>query len=78
MYKEVRDDLSYLIDAMHRALEKIRMRDDIDINTLKYFDEEEPKFRFYLLLKIHKRLQSVPGRPIISYSGFYTKSVLYF
>ena len=78
MYKEVRDDLSYLIDAMHRALEKIRMRDDIDINTLKYFDEEEPKFGFYLLLKIHKRLQSVPGRPIISYSGFYTKSVLYF
>ena len=41
-YEEVPDDPSYLIDPMHRALEKIGKRGDIDTNTLKYFDVEEP------------------------------------
>ena len=31
--------------------------------------------RFYLLPKIHKRLNSVPGRPVISNSGFYTENI---
>ena len=57
MYEEVTDDPSYLIDTIHRTLEKIRKRSEIYINTLKYLDVEEPKFgRFYLLPKIH-----VPG-----------------
>ena len=51
-------------------------RGDIDTNTLKYLDVEEPKFgRFYLLPTIHKRLHSVPGRHVISNSGFYTKNI---
>ena len=71
--KEVTDDPSYFMDAMYRTLEKIRKRSDIDTNTLKY---SMPKFgRFYLLHKIHKRLQSVPGRPVISNSGFYTENI---
>ena len=79
MYEEVIEDQSYLIDAMHRALENIRKRGDIYINYLKHCDQEEPKFnRFYLFLKIHKRLHSVRGSPVISYSGFYTESILYF
>ena len=37
---------------------------------------EEPKFsRFYLLPKIHQRLHSVSGRPIMSNSGFYTENI---
>ena len=76
IYKEVTDDPSYFIDAVYRTLEKIRKRSDIDTNTLKYFDVVEPKFgRFYLLHKIYKRLQSVPGRPVISNSGFYTENI---
>ena len=38
MYEEVADHPSHLIDVMHKALEKIPKRGDIDINTLKYFD----------------------------------------
>ena len=38
-----------------------------------------PKFgRFYLLPKIHKRLHNVPGRPVISNSGYYTENILAF
>ena len=31
--------------------------------------------RFYLLPKIHKRLENVPGRPVISNCGFYTENI---
>ena len=31
--------------------------------------------RFYLLPKIHKRLHNVPGRPVISSSGYYTENI---
>ena len=61
---------------MHRTLEKIRKSDDIDINILKYFDVEEPKFgRFYLLPKIHKKLKSAQGWLVISNSGFYIENI---
>ena len=37
---------------------------------------KDPKFaRFYLLTKIHKRLHNVPGRPVISNSGYYTENI---
>ena len=70
------NDLSYLKDAIHRTLEKIRKRGDIDTNALKYLDVEEPKFGIlFLLHKIHKRLHNVPGRPVISSSGFFTENI---
>ena len=31
--------------------------------------------RFYLLPKVHKRLYYVPGRPVISNSGYYTENI---
>ena len=34
--------------------------------------------RFYLLPKIHKTLQNVPGWPVISNSGYYTENVFSF
>ena len=52
------------------------MRGDIDEKTLEYFMVNNPKLgRFYLLPKIHKRLNSVPGRPVISNSGCFTENI---
>ena len=45
-------------------------------DALNYFALEDPKFaRIYLLPKIHKRLQNVPGRPIILNCSFYTENI---
>ena len=58
------------------VLKKIRDRRDISDSTLDYFLVNNPKLvRFYLLPKIHKRLQNVPGRPVISNSGYYTENI---
>ena len=36
----------------------------------------KPKLgRLYLLPKIHKRLNSEPGRPVISNCGYYTENI---
>ena len=54
----------------------IRERGDMDEKTLEYFLVNDPKLgRFYLLPKIHKRLNGVPGRPVISNSGYFTENV---
>ena len=51
---------------MH-VIEKIRKRGDLKKEIIKYFAVKDPKFtRFHLLPKIHKRLNNVPGRPVIS------------
>ena len=56
--------------------QKVRDRRDISDNTLDYFLVNNPRLgRFYLLPKIHKRLQNVPGRPVISNSGYYTENI---
>ena len=58
------------------VLKKIRDRRDISDSTLDYFLVNNPKLgRFYLLPKIHKRLQNVPGRPVISDSGYYMENI---
>ena len=53
----------------------MRDRKDISDETLDYFLVNNPKLgKFYLLPKIHKRLYNVPGRPVISNSGYYTEN----
>ena len=53
-----------------------RDRGDISDSTLDYFLVNNPKLgRFYLLPKIHKRLQNVPGRPVILNSGYYMENI---
>ena len=53
-----------------------RLSLDISNQTLDYFLTKDPKLgRFYLLPKIHKRLYSVPGRPVISNSSFFTENI---
>ena len=76
VYEEVPDDPEPLISTIHRAIEKIRKRGDLKKETIKYFEVKDAKFaRFYLLPKIHKRLNSVAGRPAISSCGYYTENI---
>ena len=66
VYEEVQNDPSTLINTIMPALEKIRIRGDLSNGTLNYFLAKDPKFaRFYLLPKIHKRLDNVSGKPVI-------------
>ena len=59
-----------------RQLKKIRKRGDLNADTIKYFMVKDPKFVcFYLLPKMHKCLYDVPGRPVISNCGYYSKSI---
>ena len=76
VYEEVPDDPEPLISTIHRTIEKIRKRGDLKKETIKYFEVKDPKFaRFYLLPKIHKQLNNVPGRPFISNCGYYTENI---
>ena len=79
MYKQVPGDPSALANTFIKALEKIRLRGDLSKHTLDYFLVKDPKFaRFYLQHKIHKRLQEVPGSPVISNCGYYTENISLF
>ena len=69
------NDPQSLINTIHGAVEKIRKRGDLSADNIKYFMVKGPKFaRFYLLPKIHERLENVPGRPVTN-CGFYTENI---
>ena len=68
------DPYDILHNVINQAMGTIRQRGNVDDKTLEYLMVNNPKLgRFYLLPKIHKRLNSVPGRPVISNSGFHTE-----
>ena len=75
--KELTGDVEGPLEKIIKTvLKKIRDRTDTSNSTLDYFLVNNPKLgRFYLLPKIHKRLQNVPGRPVISNSGYYTENI---
>ena len=76
VYEEVPDVPEPLISTIHRMIEKIRKREDLKKETIKYFEVKDPKFaRFYLLPKIYKRLNNVPGKPVISNCGCYMEDI---
>ena len=77
VYQELRGDVeSRLEKIVKKVIRKLRNRGDISHETLDYFSVNNPKLgRFYLLPKIHKRLHDVPGRPVISNSGFCTENI---
>ena len=76
VYEEVPDDSEPLISTIHREKEKIRKTGDLKKETIKYFEVKDSKFdRFYLLPKIYKRLNNVPGRPVTSSCGYYTGNI---
>ena len=77
VYQKLRGDAeSPLEKNIKKMIRKLGNRGDISHKTLDYFSVNNPKLgRFYLLTKIHKRLHVVPGRPVISNSGFYTENI---
>ena len=77
VYKELTGDVEGPLEKIIKTvLEKIRDRRDISDSTLDYFLVNNPKLgRFYLLPKIHKRLQNMPGGLVISNSGYYTENI---
>ena len=72
--KSLRETLNVLlkvIKIIKSVLRKVRDRKDISDKTLDYFLVNNLKLgRFYLFPKIHKRLYNLPGRPVISNSGY--------
>ena len=77
VYEEcTKDIISPLISKIKSCLARVKERGDVSIETLDYFLVDNPKLgRFYLLPKIHKRMNNVPGRPVISNSGYYTENI---
>ena len=76
VYEEVSNDAAPLLKTINEIITKIRKRGDLKRDYLDYFIMNDPKFsRFYLLTKIHKRLHDVPGRSVISISGYYTENI---
>ena len=61
---------------MGEVIAKIRKRGDLKKDNIDYFIMKDSKFaRFNLLPKIHKSLHDVPGRPVISNSGYYNENI---
>ena len=77
VYQELKGNIVGPLEKIIKSvLRKVRDRKDISDETLDYFLVNNPKLgRFYLLPKIHKRLYNVPGRPVISNSGYYTENI---
>ena len=77
VYRQVKGDAEGpLMKVIKSVLRKKRNRGDISDETLDYPFVNNPKLgRFYLLLKIHKRLHNVPGRPVISNSSYFTENI---
>ena len=71
--------LCTLTDTSNKLFQKLRGKGIIAEKELKYFTYEFNKAanlgKLYLLPKIHKRLQDVPGRPVISNCGTPTEKV---
>ena len=76
VYEDASSDAAPLLKTINGVIAKIRKSGDLKRDTLDYFIMKDPKFaRFYLLSKIQKRLHNVPGRPVISNSGYYTENI---
>ena len=74
LYEEVPNDAKPLMNILN-TLENIRKRGDVCTDTLNYFLIKDAKFTRLYLLKIHRRLYHVPGRPVISNCGYYTENI---
>ena len=74
--------LQELADKSNKLFKSLKTKGSITEKELKYFTTEFKKAtnlgKLYLLPKIHKRLENVPGRPVISNCGTHTEKVLEF
>ena len=85
VYKKVNfedQNLSELVDKSNHFFRGPKTKGYITDKNLKYFTYQYKKAcnlgKLYLLLKIHKRLSEVPGRPVISNCGAPTEKVFEF
>ena len=71
--------LQELADNSIKLFRNLKTKESITEKELKYFAIKFKKAtnlgKLYLLLKIHKRLENVPGRPVISNCGTPTEKV---
>ena len=71
-----------LVDKSNSFFKELKRKGCISEKTLKYFTYEFKNStnleKLYLLPKLHKRLENVPGRPVISNCGTPTEKVLEF
>ena len=51
---------------MHRPIEKIRKRQELKKETIKYFEVKTQNLLGFICYLVHKRLNNIPGRPAIS------------
>ena len=82
MYRKVAFNdktLSQLVRCSNRFFRNLKMKGHITEKELKYFSYEFKKScnlgKLYLLPKIHKSIENVPGRPVISNCGAPTEKV---
>ena len=70
---------SHLVECSNRFSKNLKMKGHITEKEFKYFSYEFKKScnlgKLYLLPKIHKSLENVPGRPVISNCGTPTEKV---
>ena len=71
-----------MTDNSDKLFKSLKTKGSITEKELKYFSTEFKKAtalgKLYLLLKTHKRLENVPGRPVISNCGTQAEKVLEF
>ena len=70
------DFVSPLIRTIKHHLSNVKLNGDAGQETFDYFINDYPRIgSFYMLPKIHKRLHSVPGRPVISNCSYFTENI---
>ena len=81
-YKDVKfgdDDLIKLVEKCNKMFKQLLSKQNISSSEFKYFSYNYKKStnlgKMYLLPKIHKRLENVPGRLVISNCGTPTEKV---
>ena len=85
-YRQLRDNQVYeLMDTdplekvkitIAKELEPLLNMGYISPDSKKYLEVSKPRLgKFYLLPKIHKRLENAPGRPVISNCGTATEKI---
>ena len=77
VYQKLEGDITTpLVNKILHCISRVKDRGDISSETIDYFLINNPRVgRFYLLPKIHKRLDGVPGRPVISNCGYHTENI---
>ena len=81
-YKDVKfgdDDLVKLVGTYNKMFKQLLSKQNISSSEFKYFSYNYKKStnlgKMYLLPKIHKRLENVSGRPVVSNCGTPTEKV---